>query len=92
MIGTRGFQTLSLPTLCVVVTEDGDGARFFSKVPCERKRGGGNKLQQGNWVWGQLFCTASVAEHWSGLPKEAVVFPSLEVLKTVVDKVLSSQT
>lgn len=41
---------LSLPTSWVVVTEDGDGARLFSEVPCERKRGSGNKLQQGNWV------------------------------------------
>lgn len=39
---------LSLPTWWVVIRED--GARLFSEVPCERKGGSGNKLQQGNWV------------------------------------------
>lgn len=28
---------LSLPTWWVVIIEDGDGARLFSEVPCERK-------------------------------------------------------
>jgi len=61
-------------------------------VPSDRTRGNGHKLEQRKL---QLktrknFFTLRVTEHWNRLPRGAVESPSLEILKTHLDKVLCS--
>jgi len=55
-------------------------------VPSDRTRGNGHKLKHRKFQ----FLILRVTEPWNRLPREAVDSPSLEILKTRLDKVLCS--
>jgi len=59
-------------------------------VPSDRTRGNGHKLKhrKPSLKMRKNFFTLRVMEHWNRLPWEVVESPSLEILKTLLDKVL----
>jgi len=64
-------------------------AKLFSVVPSDMTRGNGHKLKHSKFRLNvkKNFCLR-VTEHWNRLPREVVESPSLEILKTHLDKFL----
>lgn len=96
--GTRGFgleERWVRRGLClkqVVGEYREDKARLFSEVHCSRMRGHRHKLGCGKFwpdVRKTLF-SMSLVKHWNRSHWEAVEFPSLDILKTWLYKVLNN--
>jgi len=69
-----------------------DGTKHFLVVPSDRTRGNGHKLKQRMFQLDMRknFFLLRVTEPWHRLPRKVVDSPSLEKIKTRLDKVLCS--
>jgi len=69
-----------------------DGEGLFTSVCSDRTSGNGCKLKEGRFRLDirKKFFTMRVERHWHRLRREAVVAPSLEVLKARLDGALSN--
>jgi len=67
-----------------------DGVRLFSVAPSNRTRGNGHKVKRRKFQPNlrKKFFPLRVTEHWHRLPREVVESPSLEIFKSLLDKVL----
>jgi len=63
------------------------GVDLFFQVTSNRMRNNGLKLHQGRFRLNitKNFLTERVVRHWNRLPGKVVEFPSLDVLKNLVD-------
>lgn len=59
-----------------------DGNRLFNWACCDRTRGDGFKLKEGQFKLDirKIFFTMQVLKHWKKLPREVVDAPSLETV------------
>ena len=67
-----------------------DGARLFSVVPSNRRRGNRHTRKQRKFhlKMRKNFFPLTVTKHWNRLPRGIVESPSLEMFKTCLDEVL----
>jgi len=69
-----------------------DGENLYSKACCDRTSGNGFKLKEDRFRLDirKKFFTVRAVKHWHRLPREMVGAPSLETLKPMLDRALST--